>query len=409
MTNGVALSVMKDDLEKYVCDANEAVEMRLVHTMKDIESEEGTFNPEMSHQFFGEGESIFGYRDLEIQLYFSAANLYIYLGHKFAEKISSKKAHGLSPDDVISVISERLPENDFHTNLDTFSSVLEEERTFHPPGELQHQWKSDDGRVDYQVFHYFVSDGKNRKFHQRMESFAMWYIDGASYIDVEDLNWSSFVVYEKKTDGGDTWYTFMGYCTVYKYWAYPDKQRPRVSQILILPPFQKKGVGAQLLQTVYNHYISRSDVIDITFEDPAEGLMRIRDFLDCKSCSRLSSFHAAKLQKGFSEEMKSEARDKLKIGKRQARRVYEILRLKNTSRANASEYKKYRLDIKNRLNATARQEQINLEKAKKAFKKEGASYAELHSTLDNRVEKLDSEYKDLEGVYMTVIERINRD
>lgn len=402
------VAVQKDLLSQYVVDANEVVEFRLIHTAKDIEKDEGTFNPEMSHQFFGDGESIFGYRDLTVQLFFGAASLEIFLGEKYTEKISIKKSQGVAPDDIMQIIGSKLPENDFNTNLDVFTSKIETlEPKFKPHGSLQHQWKTNDG-VTYEIYHNLVSEEKYRKYHVRMESFVMWYIDGASYIDNEDVNWNSFVLYEKKVIGGETWYTFCGYCTVYKYWAYPDKQRPRVSQILILPPFQKKGLGSRLLQTVYNYYLSRSDVVDITFEEPSEELTRIRDFLDCKSCQRLSSFHPSKLQKGYTDDMKSEAKDKFKIGRRQARRVYEILRLKNTPRKSAPEYKKYRLDVKNRLNATNRQEQINIEKAKKAFKKEGASMPEFH-LVENNMEKLDAEYKELEAVYMQVIERLNRD
>ena len=36
------------------------------------------------------------------------------------------------------------------------------------------------------------------------------------------------------------------------------------SQVMILPPFQKQGHGAQLLQTFYNTCYSRSEVKDIT-------------------------------------------------------------------------------------------------------------------------------------------------
>lgn len=36
------------------------------------------------------------------------------------------------------------------------------------------------------------------------------------------------------------------------------------SQMFILPPFQKKGLGAEMLQGIYNYYTGRRDVIDIT-------------------------------------------------------------------------------------------------------------------------------------------------
>ena len=43
-----------------------------------------------------------------------------------------------------------------------------------------------------------------------------------------------------------------GYATVYNgVYSYPDRRRMRVAQILVLPPFQRQGVGRALLQSVY--------------------------------------------------------------------------------------------------------------------------------------------------------------
>lgn len=49
--------------------------------------------------------------------------------------------------------------------------------------------------------------------------------------------------------------------------------------------------------------------------------------------------------------MAIQARNKFKINKKQARRIYEILRLKNTNTSDKTAYLNYRLDVKNRLNA----------------------------------------------------------
>lgn len=49
--------------------------------------------------------------------------------------------------------------------------------------------------------------------------------------------------------------------------------------------------------------------------------------------------------------MAKEACNKFKINKKQARRVYEILRLKATNLSDKSAYLAYRLEVKNRLNA----------------------------------------------------------
>lgn len=49
--------------------------------------------------------------------------------------------------------------------------------------------------------------------------------------------------------------------------------------------------------------------------------------------------------------MAEQACSNFKINKKQSRRVYEILRLKNTNTSDKTAYLNYRLDVKNRLNA----------------------------------------------------------
>ncbi|KAL0183615.1 hypothetical protein M9458_019311, partial [Cirrhinus mrigala] len=49
--------------------------------------------------------------------------------------------------------------------------------------------------------------------------------------------------------------------------------------------------------------------------DPSENYVKLRDFVLVKLCLTLPSFSSEKLSQGFSEEMVSEAREKLKINK----------------------------------------------------------------------------------------------
>ena len=70
--------------------------------------------------------------------------------------------------------------------------------------------------------------------------------------------------FEKYKKNGETMHAFAGYATVYEYFAYPKNIRPRISQMLVLPPFQRQGLGAALLTSIYNHYKIMSEVKDIT-------------------------------------------------------------------------------------------------------------------------------------------------
>lgn len=43
----------------------------------------------------------------------------------------------------------------------------------------------------------------------------------------------------------------------------------RVSQVIVLPPFQSKGLGKVLLQTIYDHYLQQKSCIEMSVEDPS--------------------------------------------------------------------------------------------------------------------------------------------
>ena len=94
-------------------------------------------------------------------------------------------------------------------------------------------------------------------------------------------------------------------------------------------------------------------------EDPSEEFVRLRDFVDTRNCLEMvEAFRDAdKVKAGFSEAMIKESNEKLKLCKRQVRRIYEIVRLHWTKKTtalsdspNSKEYKNYRVAVKKILN-----------------------------------------------------------
>lgn len=83
--------------------------------------------------------------------------------------------------------------------------------------------------------------------------------------------------------------------------------------MLVLPPFQKLGIGTRFLETVYNFYQSQKNVIDLTVEDPSDDFQRLRNYVDSKLCMKLKSFKREEVKKGFNKEMIKEARESLKV------------------------------------------------------------------------------------------------
>ena len=59
----------------------------------------------------------------------------------------------------------------------------------------------------------------------------------------------------------------VGFCTVFAFYAYPDRVRLRVSQILVLPPYQRQGAGRCLLQAAYR-LADQLQALDVTVRTP---------------------------------------------------------------------------------------------------------------------------------------------
>lgn len=74
-------------LQNFVTDALDCTRLRLVRDERDIEDETVAFHPEMAHQIFGDQESIFGYRDLQVDVCFVASSLDIYINIKYSKKV----------------------------------------------------------------------------------------------------------------------------------------------------------------------------------------------------------------------------------------------------------------------------------------------------------------------------------
>jgi len=200
-------------------------------------------------------------------------------------------------------------------------------------------------------------------------------------------------------------YATAGYTTVYEYYAYPQNKRPRISQMLILPPFQKLGLATQMVETIYKFYQTQKNVVDITVEDPSEEFQRLRNFVDARSCKELKSFARAEIMKGFNKEMVREAREALKLNPRQVRKVYELLRLFYTNVKDEKEYRSYRLEVKKRLNAVYYKQLKDLKKMER-FKMDTEMLRARLPTIKQRMEQLQEEYSVVEQDYQTTIAKL---
>lgn len=392
--------------EEFTQSSNDVINFKLIRSSEDVLNDDIIFKPEMSHQIFGDSETIFGYKDLKLNIYCMASSMKTYIGIKYSEILKSDAA--VKPDNILELLSDKYLFG-FDSNIDIFLKHLDKEKYCSPFGNIIHAYSriSEDNLTQNFEIYKITETSKNfLEFHSRIQPFLLYYVDAASYIDTDDEKWNYYILYEKyKTYEGDYMYAFIGYMTIYNYYAYPDKIRPRISQILLLPPFQCHGHGTVLLDTFYRQSWLDNMILDITVEDPSENFQRLRDYVDSRNCQLLGTFDKQHLCNGFSEEMVQEAKNKLKLSKKQIRRVYEILRLKNTDCHNSSEFKKYRIDVKRRLNIP--------------FQKNGRDFEKLRRSLEDnelvgnimpdsqRLEQLETMFQSCVNEYRLIINRLN--
>nr|XP_039264961.1 histone acetyltransferase type B catalytic subunit-like [Styela clava] len=393
------LDALKNHIDRYICSANDAICFKMIQDTSDFENEKKTFHPDMSHQIFGEKEQIFGYADLRIDLFYSATQLFGYLGMKYSEKIDPEK-FGVEVDNINKKMEEVLLPGCCQS-LDEYSSHLQKDSDFHPHGEMVYQYNrtcKDGTEKVFEMFHPSIEDPGFREYHGRMQTFLYWFVDAASYIDIDDEKWEYYTIFEKRSGNcGKCTYLFVGYCTVYNFYAYPEHIRPRISQFLILPPYQRQGHATEILDAIQKLFLTRENIRDICVEDPSENFQRIRDFIDCRNCIDFDCFQPEKLPNGFSKCMFEECNKKLKLNARQTRRIYEILRLKNTDILNENSLQPYRLEVKRRLNQPFT--------AKQYGKKLDSS---IMPSNDERFNILESEFSRLLEEYLPVVERLNK-
>jgi len=243
-----------------------------------------------------------------------------------------------------------------------------------------------------------------------MGTFLLWFVDAASFIEIDDPKWTFYFLYEKVMVNGKPINYVVGYATVYRYYAHPFKLRPRISQFLILQPWQRKGLGVKLLTAINEDLRKDPDVLDIVVEDPSEAFVLLRDYVDCLACRSLKSFAKESLlaNEKLTDDMEHEARKELKINRRQAKRVFEILRLSVINENDKQQMKQFRLAVKRRLNQPYAAEKKKLEKCQKFLKPNElqAVMRQMKMAPAEQKEYLDNCFKELIQDYDKIVRKL---
>ncbi|KAK8040870.1 acyl-CoA N-acyltransferase [Apiospora phragmitis] len=306
--------------DEWISDANEAFSISLVTPSDSGLKKIDSFNPKFTYAVF-DNEQIFGYKGLKVNLTYNATDMRPNLSVSCIKKF--KTLGDAEAVDIVELMKEFLPGVAFQKKNDFELAVKQTPTDWTPPGELVNIIERD-GET-YEVWKGSLADPAVKQLVKRIQLLVLFYIEGGSYIgedadgkdepDYSLARWSVFFLY-KKPSAANQQYVFQGYSTVYHFWLYqtptppasPGKassspepknneswelpsgdfpytelpHRARISQFLILPPFQGKGAGAMLYNTIFDLQSKDESTKEITVEDPNEAFDLLRDLCDMK-------------------------------------------------------------------------------------------------------------------------------
>lgn len=386
-----------EEIAQYVSNSNEVTNLNLkrpVATSKPKSVFSEPFHPEFTYPIFGENEAIFGYTDLEIDLDFRSNDLQPSLTITSSGKWDS--VGELQAVDVEGEIAEFLPKYVTDKSTDPPSDLPDATSAeWKPPGKLLHSYTYQ-GRT-FEIWSASLADRRAREIFRNMQIFVTFYIEGGTQQDLDDQDWTLerwtlFLLYETtplKPDLGCSPYTIVGFATSYRLWVFPTFEimratkslpsppsssngeaetytpsplaldpethmyaekfdplaapsRERISQFVVLPPFQRQGHGAALYNAMFKLFVGTPNIFEITVEDPNEAFDDMRDICDISYLRTLPEFQALALPSALpretlakdaniprelilgTDESLKQLRHKSKISPRQFHRMIEL-------------------------------------------------------------------------------------
>ncbi|KAK9866385.1 hypothetical protein WJX84_011581 [Apatococcus fuscideae] len=295
-----------------------------------------SFQPEFTHQIFGDDEEIHGFEGLEIKVWLLQPSFLAFVD-------VGCTLHRPDADDVDGEFRKHFPSVSF--NRQDLSEKLTREAVTLSADQLGKPIKESLGTA---IYHFNLSTAAQaiKDLHARIEPLLLFFVDAACAIDQEDADWDLMLAVRQHNGSPQV----VGFCTVYNYYAWPDRKRLRLSQVLVWPPFQRQGLGRLLLQSVYT-LADQVNCVDVTFEDPTDELQLLREEVDVERATASAWLpelaakvaaaatsgpgdkenapsHPGVLDLALPKDCEARARQELRLTKEQVRRVWEVLLFK---------------------------------------------------------------------------------
>jgi histone acetyltransferase 1 len=208
-------------------------------------------------------------------------------------------------------------------------------------------------------------------YHARVEKLALFFIEGADSVDLNDERWVVYYLYCRTKDDKSSsskrakvgtgkarpcdhrdFYMLAGYYTVFRFLNPVRGTMWRICQALVLPQFQRQGHGKKMYRQILQDARQSPGVAAVNVEDPAPGFRRLRDVEDVQDCCNHGLFFSKDgnpFKQDLLEQDLQKAREVLKFTPQQGLRCQEIMAYCNLDKDDEAASKAYRLSVKRRL------------------------------------------------------------
>lgn len=337
--------------EQWTSSSNDALKLFVTNKEAAV-----NFQPTFTYPIFGDAETIYGYKDLNIFLCFDHFTFKPFLNIKYTEKLND------DPEiiDIKKTIDEYLPNlTIFKDEVKWVDSIEEEKKNgYKIPGELIDSFELKD--KEYEVYKIDLKSEIGYELHQRLQILVLLFIEAGSFIDAKDELWNLYVFYEKGNSKDNSEPSIVGFTTAYNYWKYPGAEkfdsanhevRIKISQFIILPMYQGQGLGQLLYTHLFNKWLKDDSIIEVVIEDPNESFDDLRDRADLKRLNEDPEFDFNDVTTTVDKNWIEKTRKRLKLEKRQFSRLLEIILLYKLKQGGFPDITKkdVRLFIKKRL------------------------------------------------------------
>ncbi|KAF2400772.1 acyl-CoA N-acyltransferase [Trichodelitschia bisporula] len=309
-------------------EANEWVhsanDVTFINQRRNVEEfvHERPFHPAFTYALFEE-ERIPGYKGLKIAINFRAHDMHPNVSVSYDEKDDMGSEEIRNMMNIDDRLLEYLPEYAMEPPQDDPKMNMD----WRPPGVRLHTYRSDS--ETYEVWCASLSDPHANEIMRNMRILIPFYIEGGSAGLVDEdaaglERWKVFFLYNvnRTSENAKCDWTMVGFATTYRLWSFPTSailqqlradnpsasiayvegkkntteevereimtpikgldmpSRERISQFIILPPYQHKSHGKYLYNVVMSKLRSDVNTHEITIELPNIDFDNLRDMCD---------------------------------------------------------------------------------------------------------------------------------